>query len=474
MVLRVTVLAAVLAVAFSSAQAATTDDIKLLMEQNRFKEAYDLGKANPDQFGDPVFDFFFGIAALDAGSPGEGVLALERYTLTFPDNRNARFNLARGYYILGEDQRARDEFEGLQAGAEGAEKVAIERYLDAIRARESRYQPTAGLWVEAGLGYDSNINSGVRDDHRVDIPGFGNVGVLSHNSTSIKESDWYYSYAAGVQGTLPVSPGVALYGSASFDARNYSQSNNDQFDQFNYGASGGVSFLSGKNLFRIGGAVSQQMVDGQNYLLTYGLNGEWAHQFDQFNRFTLGAFFGKQDFDNTAVYALKDKRDLGGKQNSCAKLRSADYWGASAGWTHVFGVMWQPVLSLSGGYTREENSGAGLDSVVCNPARYTGRPDYTRDLYNFRAQVSLTPAPRWGASLGASYLKSDYKGNYGLIPQGNARLDNNYGVDAMVSYRIDKAWSARVEALWNTQDSNVGLFDYSRTAIAAKVRYEFN
>ena len=38
----------------------------------------------------PLFDFYFSIAALNAGAPGEGTLALERYLLQFPKNRSAQ------------------------------------------------------------------------------------------------------------------------------------------------------------------------------------------------------------------------------------------------------------------------------------------------------------------------------------------------------------------------------------------------
>lgn len=455
--MRLNLLAALLPIVCANAFGAVTDDIKALMEQNKFAEAYQLGKQNPDQLGDPLFDFYYGITALDAGAPGEGVLALERYTLSYPDNRNARFNLARGYYILGEDQRARDEFEGLRSAASGDELAAIERYLDAIRARESRYQPTANVWLEAGLGHDSNITSGIRRDHSFSIPGLGSF-TADPNSVSIKEADWFYTYAAGIQGTVPVLPGIALYGSATVDARNHGASDNSQFDQLSYGATGGVSFLSGKNLFRIGGAVQQQMVYRQNYLLTYGLTGEWAHQMDQFNRFSVSAFAGKQDFDDMKIHGRKDKSDA--RSDSGSSVRTADYYGISGGWTHVFGITWQPVLSLSAGYTREDNA--------------EHRPDLTRDIYSVRTQLSLTPAARWGVSMGMNYLQADHRDDYAQGAASEARHDHGFGVDAVVSYRIDKAWSLRGEAQWNRQDSNVGLFDYSRTAMTAKVRYEFN
>jgi hypothetical protein len=91
-----------------------------------------------------------------------------------------------------------------------------------------------------------------------------------------------------------------------------------------------------------------------------------------------------------------------------------------------------------------------------------------------KAQVSLTPAPRWGVALGANGFLSDYKDNYSLIASAPPREDRGFGVDGVVSYRIEKNWSVRGEAAWNKQYSNIGLFDYTRGIVAAKVRYEFN
>ena len=459
--MRLTTVTVMLTLACTSAFGAVADDIKALMEQNKPAEAYQLGKSNPDQMGDPIFDFFFGISALDAGAPGEGVLALERYALSFPDNRNARFHLARGYYILGEDQRARDEFEALRPDASGEELAGIERYLDAIRARESRYQPTANFWIETGFGYDNNINSGVKADSQLNIPGVGNFVPLG-NSVSVRESDWLYTVAAGVQGTRPVAPGIALYGAAGFDTRRYMQSNNDQFDQLNFAGNGGVSILSGKNLFRAGAAIQQQRVYSQNYLLTYGLTGDWAHQFNQFDRINLGVFIGRQNYSDMQVWAFKDKDETftnAERVNSGANLKDSNYSGLSLGWTHAFGVTWQPVLAVSAGLSRESNR--------------ENRDDFTRNIFSTRVQVSLTPAPRWGVSVGLGYQRADYQDNFSQIAS-ESQLDNNYNFDSVVSYRINRNWSARGELTVAKQRSNIDLFDYSRAAAGAKIRYEFN
>ena len=130
------------------------------MERGQAAQAYALGREHPESLGDPAFDFYFGIAAIDTGNAGEGVLALERYTLRFPDNVSARLQLARGYFALGEDARAREEFQTLRALNPPADVVAtIDRFLDSIRLRESRYTTSTGAYLEYGLGYDRNVNS---------------------------------------------------------------------------------------------------------------------------------------------------------------------------------------------------------------------------------------------------------------------------------------------------------------------------
>ncbi|MCS6920481.1 MAG: hypothetical protein NZM07_00925, partial [Elioraea sp.] len=85
-----------------AARGAPADEVRRLVEAGRSVEAYALGREHPQEFGKPEFDFYFGIAAIDAGHAGDGVLALERYVVQFPENLRARLELARGYFVLGE------------------------------------------------------------------------------------------------------------------------------------------------------------------------------------------------------------------------------------------------------------------------------------------------------------------------------------------------------------------------------------
>src|SRR5687768_15014453 len=155
--------------------AAPADEVKALLDKGNAAAAYALGKNHPDQLGNPQFDFYFGIAAIDAGHAGEGVLALERYILTFPDNQSARLQLARGYFALGEDARAREEFEALRKLTPPADVVTtIDRYLDQVRLRETRYLTSSGIYIEGGFGLDTNVNAGVSNPN-IFLPNIGSV-----------------------------------------------------------------------------------------------------------------------------------------------------------------------------------------------------------------------------------------------------------------------------------------------------------
>jgi len=455
-----TILAAILGamVSAGAAQAAPADDVKALLEQKKVLEAYNLARANPGEMGNPTFDFFYGIAAIDAGHAGEGVLALERYLLSFPDNRSARFQLARGYYVLGEDQRARDEFQTLLADASGEEKVASERFLDAIKAREGRYSPTGSAFVELGFGYDSNLNFGIPAGSTPSIPGFGSLPPLAPTSVSAKAEDGFTNFSAGAQGTYPVAPGTALYGAVGLDGRMYFKENYNQFDQLNVGGSGGLSHIADRNLYKVGVGYAQNYVDQQSYVNTVSLSGEWHHQYDQFNRFILGGQVAALSFSDMDVYLRLDK--VGGKvRSNNSRFRDSTFTGVIGGWVRSYNTDYLPVLTVMGNYGQENN----VDN----------RPDLSRDIWGARAMVSMTPAPKWGATVGANYQQNDYHDKFGLLPRSDPRRDMNLTLDGSVSYFYSKELTLRGELQVARQDSNVGLYDYERYVAGVKARYDF-
>ena len=431
--------------------AAPADDVKFLLEQGKDKEAYEAGQATPDALGTSLFDFYFGIAALNAGVPGEGVLALERYLLQFPDNRSALFQLARGYFILGEDDRSREEFTGLLSGVTGNDLTNINQFLDAIRARESRYKPTSSVYIELGGGYDSNLNSGIAAGQVAGLPqGF----VVGPGQSSVRQADFFGTVAAGAQGVYPIAPGVSLYGGGQVSGRSYRQGNNDVFNQAILGLQGGVSWLQGRNLYRLGLDATQLSVGNQTYLNLNTLVGEWQYQSDQFNRFGLSAQYADQTYKNIDTYLDLNKTN---KISSGADVRDSRLANVTAFWTRNLVHLWNPELTLALNVGDEKNR--------------KQRPDLSRGLWGARVVATLQPIPKWSFSAGLSYQNSRYEREFatGL----DVRKDDYFALDLSATYILSRNWLIRSEFQRVEQQSTIGFFKYSRDSLAIKLRYDF-
>ena len=416
-----------------AAQAAPADDLKALLDQGKAADAYALGKQHPEELGNPQFDFFFGVAAVDAGHAGEGVLALERYVTNFPGNRQARLELGRAYFVLGDDARAREEFDNVRKSSPPPEVEAnIERFMDAIHARESRYQTTAGFYAEAGLGTDSNVNAGVGSAN-INLPVFGPVTLLS----GVKTGDTFSYFAAGGNVSYPVAPGIALFGSAGVDTK--LNTHDSAFDQRNVNVAAGASFISDKNLFRLTGAYNDLAIENDTYRRTTGVTGDVNHQLDELQTLSGYLQFARLDYPGVN------------------QPRNADLWALGAGYRQAFISKWQPLLTVQASTGEERNQ--------------QSRPDLGRSFYGGRVALAATPAPNWSVQAGATYQRASYDGPDPLL--GVVRKDSYYGLDAMVGYSLNRNWSVRGEYQYTDNRSNIELYKFDRHLVMLKLRYEF-
>ncbi len=389
-------LGGVLSLAAAAAFAAPSDDVKTLLEQGKAADAYQEGRKHPDQLGNPEFDFYFGIAAINAGEPGEGVLALERYLLNFPDNQSARLELARGYFLLREDARAREEFQGVLATQPSADVVAaVQRYLDAIRLRESRYMPTGGLYVEFGIGHDSNVNAGAASATLI-TPFTGPIVLAPGNE---KQSDTFAGMGLGGYYSHPVRPGIALFATGQGERRFNARDENQQFEIGNYNVAGGVSILRDSNLYRLALNYGAVTVGSSTYRTATGGAVEWAHQLDEKQSFSLGVQGARLDYPEPNA------------------PRDADLWGVSASYKRVFSYAWQPAII------------AGINAGSQHSR--TGRPDLVPRTKGANVALNFSPAAKWSVSLGYNYLQSDYRGP-DLFGAGEARHDKYHAADAAI------------------------------------------
>lgn len=429
-------LAAAVMAGAQCALGAPADEVRSLLDQGRAREAYDLARRHPEELGKPEFDFYYGIAAVDSGRAGEGVLALERYIVRFPDNDRARLELARAYFVLGELVRARDEFERvLRRDPPPQVQATIDRFMDSIRAQETRYRTTATFHLELGGGYDSNVNSGIGNPV-ISVP---TLGVVQVAQAGVKSADRFLHLGAGAQLSHPVAPGVSLLGGANAEGKLHSNTFDQQFDQTSLTAYGGASYLKERNLLRGTLSLSTLSVDYDRFRETVSLGGEWHRQLGEFD---TASVFGQ--------YALLEYPS--------SPVRDADFYGLGAGWRHAFVGALQPVFQVQALYGREAND--------AKPAR----DDLSRDLYTLRGGLSLTPAPRWGISVGLTYTKSRFDEADPLF--ATRRDDDYYGAELGASYSLTKQLSVRLDYLHSDNKSNIALYDYSRDVITLRARFE--
>lgn len=417
--------------------AATSDEIKSLLEQDKAAAAYAEGKKHPEELGDPAFDFFFGIAAINAGHPGEGVLALERYLLVFPDNISARLQLARGYFELGDDAQARLEFEELRKMNPPADTAAaVDRFLDAIRLRQTRYTVGSGAFVELGIGRDTNVNAGPASAN-IFLPGFG-LQPLDPNSQ--KKGDEFGSVAAGGYVSYPIRPGVTLFANGQGERKFHRDSDDRQFELGIYNGGLGASIVQGANLYRFGLNYGVITVGSSTYRTTTGGSAEWQHQLDGAQSFSLGAQFARLDYDDA---------------NS---PRDADFVGFNAGYKRTFNHPWQPVLNL------------GLNAGVQRSR--TDHDELVPRTVGASAAVTFAPAEKWGAQLGYTHQSSDYRGpDFFAFP--DKRRDKYDAGNVALTYLYSRNISIRGEALFSKNRSNADAYEFPRDVYSLKVRYDF-
>ena len=92
-------------------QDATLDRARGLIQANQGRAAYELlAPLEQQRAGDVEYDYLLGLAAIDAEQFTRAVFALERVLAMRPEHPQARAEIARAYFLMGENKAARQEF----------------------------------------------------------------------------------------------------------------------------------------------------------------------------------------------------------------------------------------------------------------------------------------------------------------------------------------------------------------------------
>lgn len=407
-----------------------------LLREGKPAEAYALLAPLEDKFaGDPKFDYLLGIAALDSGKADRASLTFERVLAVDPNFAGARLDLARAYFQLGDMTRAKSEFNTvLGQNPPPAARAAINRYLELIAEREKPKRTNITGFIEATIGYDSNVNNSTSQS-QITVPALGNV-VFTLDPTNVKRGDTYTLFGVGGDVAHEILPGIALFGGVT--GRYRANSSEDRFDFRSGDIRGGVAYAGEANIVRA-------TVNGERYYLdhvpnrnTLGMGLDWRHIFNPANHLSVFGQHSHLRFENPALM-----------------VNNFDLSVLGLGWTRLF------------------DDGRSSLSVTLLGGRENDledRADGNKDFYGVRlgGQLGFLENVDLFASFG--HQKGDYdKRNAAFqATRDDKQLD---GVVGLV-WRIDPYWSVRPQALYIRNNSNIPIYAYKRQDFSVMLRRE--
>ena len=413
--------------------AAPVDDLRMLFEAGRMRDAVTFGNRHPQLLGQPDFDYFYGMALIDAGEPAKGVLALERHLLHQPESLAVRAELGRGYIAMGDLPRARQMFtEVLERNPPPALRTRAEELLQTIRRRESAWRTSWSGHVELGGGHDGNANSGIASDI-INVPLFGAVTI---DPSGRAQKDRFVHMSAGMQLNVPFTAAWSAFAGLGTDNRHYRDV--DVFDQRNTSVAAGLSHQGDANQWRLSANAGRLDVNTEKYRTLAALTLDGTHKFSETR--TLTAYLQEADIRYAGDNRVRDSRlaSLG------VQLRQA------------FGGRWQPlgVLGFNGGRETNRNDRADLD----------------RKLAGATATLALTLSPQWGTAFSAQFQRSRYGTEDALFAA--TRNDRYRAFEWTLGRAITPNLSARVEISRTVNASNIELYSYTRNQFALKLRLD--
>ena len=409
------------------------DRAKQLLDQKNPKAAYELLMPLQGQrAGEIEFDYLLGIAALDAGDAQQAVFALERVLAVNPNYLQARAEIARAYFVLGERETARREFATVrQAGVPPQARETVDRYLAALEPQRTELRG----YVELGIGWDSNVNSATGRS-TVAIPVFGGA-IATINPLGQKESDWFGGAGAGLSLSHPLSDRWYLVGAVSGTGKwNFHDSD---FDTGQVDASAGARWVDGANQFIGLGQVQRFWVDWATYRNSWGGTVQWLHNFNPNQQITV---FGQYA---ALTYPTQEIRD-------------ANRYIAGVGYSRAFALPYSPVFFVSG-Y-------GGDEKTKSNDAPWLG---FTPFGLRTGGQLSLSDRALLFGFLSYEYRRYNATDPLFLV----RRVDNQVDARLGLTYTLAPSWTLTPQVAYTYNESNIDLNEYNRTVALVSVRRDF-
>ncbi|WP_428034552.1 surface lipoprotein assembly modifier [Amphritea sp.] len=416
----------------SYASASGAELIKELLDAGRFNEAYDLSMSYLQRYeGNPEFDFQYGVAAIDSGNVSEGVFALERVAFSDPQNPLVRLELARGYYLLQQTDKARQLFEQvLLLDPPDNVRIRIAQYLDLIAKKQSLPATHVKSFVELWRGYDSNINTGPESQ----------TNLVTLTSDALGRGNQFNRLRMGATVEHQYAAERKLDFSLNGDLRRYDDEMAQDYTTLS--VSGGHTWIDNQSRYRLGADLQHFSRDGESYRDLLGVNGSWSYSPDKASQLRL---YGGVN--------LLDYADDNWKDATQYHLGGNYLWMGTGRWSPLW------FAGLFAGQETPDTAGVLADAQV------------DRFFWGASMGVQLEPMADLSLVPVVTYQSSHYKGDDWLY--GLRREDDFVILNINLEWAVEKNWTVLANFSSNHADSNIELYEYDRQQGMLGLRYSF-
>jgi tetratricopeptide (TPR) repeat protein len=410
-----------------------TDRARRLLQEKNPQAAYRLLEPLESQrAGDLEYDYLLGIAALDSGERERAVFALERVLAVNPNHAQARAEIARAYFLLGEKENALREFQNVRAtNPPEAVRQTIDRYLSALGVGATQLSG----FLEIGFGRDSNVNSATASN-QIAIPALGGI-VATLPPSGVKIHDTFTTAGGGVSVVHGFTPDWAVVAGAAVNGK--FNTHESEFSTGTLDGNLGLRWSRGKEAISAGYQGQDFRVDNDSFRISNGVVGQWQHSYSEYSQVSL--FVQEANLAYPGQSIRDARRTIGGV---------------------AFGYGWdtpnKPVVfgSLYGGNEKDKDAGF----------QYLGhKPVGVR----FGGQASVTDRSVLFGLL--SYERRVYDGdNPNFLA---TRRDNQVDLRLGMNYVLSPSWLLVPQVAYTDNRSNTELNKYNRTVISLTLRKTF-
>lgn len=252
---------------------ARMEALAVLIKRQQYQQAFDLAsRMLEDNEGLPKFDFQYGMAAVESGYYDQALFAFERLVLGFPNQPRYRLELARTHFYLRNLIRAEVEFNNvLKQKPPVPVRKNVMLFMDRINDLKRSVESKFVFVLDAGGGYDSNINSATSEKELPKEELIFPVDIALDDE-SRETGSAYWSALANMAYIQPLTK------TSAFDLRLVASNRNNSetpiYDLTTAMAELGYSFFTGPVKWRGAGRYQHVQLDGEELLNSQSFIGQ--------------------------------------------------------------------------------------------------------------------------------------------------------------------------------------------------------